>query len=180
MIGITDDGGYRVNGTVVTDPNEAICLALSERGLAALQRRTEGYAIHFALDWNMDGNAGAGYEPTDENIAIVLRNSARVPRPEEYPAIRAEVERYRRGEMPGCESREGFYVSVEHNGRHGLLLGPYSTKAAAEGHVDRGSKLAAQVNDRAHFYGYGVTRLVAKPGRELPQGKLNNVELESS
>jgi len=66
----------------------------------ALQRRNEGYAIHFALDWNMDRNGGCGPEPTDENLATVLRDCARAPRPEEYPAIRAEVERYRRGEVP--------------------------------------------------------------------------------
>jgi hypothetical protein len=85
-----------------------------------------------------------------------------------------------RAEMPGCESREGFYVSVEDNGHRGLLLGPYSTKAAAEGQVDRGRKLACQVNDRAEFYAYGVTRVEMKPGRELPQGKLNSVELVTS
>jgi hypothetical protein len=68
----------------------------------ALQRRNEGYAIHFALGWDMDGNGGCGPEPTDENIVVVLRHCARVPRPEEYPAIREQVERYRRGEMPDC------------------------------------------------------------------------------
>lgn len=75
---------------------------------------------------------------------------------------------------------EGFYVSVESGGRHGLLLGPYDSKAEAEGNVSRGARLAAQVNDRAHFYAYGVTRVVVQPGQELPKGRLNDIEPATS
>lgn len=62
-----------------------------ERRAAALERRYRGYANHFALDWQMDANEGATAEPTDENLALVLRNCARPPRPEDYPHIRRHV-----------------------------------------------------------------------------------------
>lgn len=78
---------------------------------------------------------------------------------------------------------EGFYVTVmdrAHVGgppaagtRAGRLLGPYSTRSDAEQDVDTGRKLARQVNDRAVWYAYGVTRYVARPGGVLPPGLLN-------
>jgi len=75
---------------------------------------------------------------------------------------------------------EGFYVTVKSGSRTGYLLGPFGSKAEAEGNVDRGQRLARQVNDGADFYAYGVTRVVMQPGRELPKGKLNDVELVTS
>jgi hypothetical protein len=71
---------------------------------------------------------------------------------------------------------EGFYVSVEDNGRHGLLLGPYADKAAAEADVPLGKRLAESVNDRAVWYAYGVTRVTVKPGAVLPAGKLEHLK----
>ena len=68
---------------------------------------------------------------------------------------------------------EGFYVSVLDNGRSGMLLGPYATKADAESDVRTGKRLAEQVNSRAFWYAYGVTRVVMQPGAALPKGKLN-------
>ena len=70
---------------------------------------------------------------------------------------------------------EGFYVSVQDGGRTGLLLGPYATKPDAEHDVPAGKQLAEQVNTRACWYAYGVTRLVMPPGKVLPAGTLNRV-----
>ncbi len=70
---------------------------------------------------------------------------------------------------------EGFYVSVMDHGRSGMLLGPYATKADAESEVRAGKRLAEQVNSRAFWYAYGVTRVVMQPGAALPEGKLNEL-----
>ena len=70
---------------------------------------------------------------------------------------------------------EGFYVTVKDGPRTGILLGPYGSKSEAEGNVDLGRKLARQVNDRAIWYAYGVTRVVMLPGAALPIGKLNHL-----
>lgn len=84
-------------------------------------------------------------------------------------------------EQQACEAgAEGFYVTVKNGSQTGYLLGPYGSKEEAEGNVDRGQCLARQVNDRADFYAYGVTRVVMQPGRELPKGRLNDVELVTS
>jgi hypothetical protein len=69
----------------------------------------------------------------------------------------------------------GFYVTVKDAGRTGWLLGPYDSKAEAEGKVTLGAKLAGQHDDRAHFYAYGVARLAMRPGQALPKGILNDV-----
>jgi hypothetical protein len=70
---------------------------------------------------------------------------------------------------------EGFYVTVKDGTRTGVLLGPYTTKSDAEGNVKLGRQLAGQVNSRAIWYAYGVTRVVMQPGAELPSGKLNHL-----
>ncbi len=70
---------------------------------------------------------------------------------------------------------EGFYVTVKDGPRTGILLGPYGSKDEAESHVRLGKTLAEQVNSRAIWYAYGVTRVVMQPGAELPQGKLNHL-----
>lgn len=70
---------------------------------------------------------------------------------------------------------EGFYVTVKDGPRTGILLGPYGSKDEAESHVRLGKRLAEQVNDRAIWYAYGVTRVMMQPGAELPQGKLNHL-----
>lgn len=67
---------------------------ISARRRDLLERRNLGYAIHFVLDCAMDGNEGRT-EPTDENLAHVLRNCARRPQPGEYPGIRRLVREYR-------------------------------------------------------------------------------------
>jgi hypothetical protein len=69
----------------------------------------------------------------------------------------------------------GFYVSVEDHGRRGLLLGPYATKAEAEARVSDGTRLAARVNDSAHWYAYGTACVQARPGHDLPVGRLNSM-----
>lgn len=85
---------------------------------------------------------------------------------------------------------EGFYVTVmdrAHAGgplatgtRVGRLLGPYSTKPDAEQDVPAGRRLAEQVNDRAVWYAYGVTRYAARPGAVLPPGLLNKRATEQA
>jgi hypothetical protein len=67
---------------------------ISARRRELLERRNRGYAIHFVLDCAMDGNEGRT-EPSDENLAHVLRNCARRPKPDEYPSIRRHVGEYR-------------------------------------------------------------------------------------
>lgn len=83
------------------------------------------------------------------------------------------------------ETIEGFYVTVmdrTHGGgpvatgtRTGRLLGPYSTKADAEHDVPTGRRLAQEVNDRAVWYAYGVTRYAVPAGAALPPGRLNQL-----
>jgi hypothetical protein len=75
---------------------------------------------------------------------------------------------------------EGFYVTVQDAGRTGFLLGPYDSKSEAESNVKLGQRLAEQVNDRAFWYAYGVTRVVMKPGIDLPAGKLNHLAEEEA
>jgi hypothetical protein len=82
---------------------------------------------------------------------------------------------------------EGFYVSVADScandgsrTRHGLLLGPYATKADAESDVSTGRRLAQQVNDRAIWYAYGTCRVVMQPGAALPKGKLNEYAAQAA
>jgi len=41
--------------------------------------------------------------------------------------------------------------------------------------VPLGKRLAESVNDRAIWYAYGVTKVVMKPGAELPAGKLEHL-----
>ena len=77
--------------------------------------------------------------------------------------------------MDGASGPEGFYVTVKDGARTGVLLGPYGSRSDAEAHVDLGRRLAGQVNDRAVWYAYGVTRVVMRPGAELPVGKLNHL-----
>lgn len=67
----------------------------------------------------------------------------------------------------------GFYVSVHDHGRRGLLLGPYPSKAEAESHVTEGSALASRADDRGHWYEYGTACVQARPGHDLPVGRLN-------
>jgi len=89
--------------------------------------------------------------------------------------------------MPDTDS-EGYYVSVmdrAHGGgpapagtRTGLLLGPYPAKADAEHDVPVGRRLAQQVNDRAAWYAYGVTRVAVRDGGRLPPGRLNELAFQ--
>ncbi len=69
----------------------------------------------------------------------------------------------------------GFYVSVEDHGRHGMLLGPYTTKGEAEADVPLGKRLAERANSRAIWYAYGVTKVTMQPGADLPAGKLEHL-----
>jgi hypothetical protein len=74
-----------------------------------------------------------------------------------------------------AEVPQGYYASVESNGKRGLLLGPYGSKSEAEAHVPEATRLACQADDRAQFYAYGTARIQARPGQALPQGKLNSM-----
>lgn len=88
-------GTTGVNVTVRTAGQPPVSLRVSSTGAAeALRRRHENYAIKFAIE--------SDAEPTDANLAACLDHCVRPARPAEYPAIRIEVARYRRGEMPGC------------------------------------------------------------------------------
>ena len=74
-----------------------------------------------------------------------------------------------------AEDRTGYYVGVQDGGRWGALLGPYAARSDAEADVPLGKQLAGSVNDRAVWYAYGVTRVVMKPGADLPAGKLEHL-----
>lgn len=74
-------------------------------------------------------------------------------------------------QLTEVETTVGFYVSVVDGGRHGYLLGPYDTHEAALANVDRGKAGAHEVDDRAHWYGYGTCKVTAPT---LPTGRLND------
>lgn len=76
---------------------------------------------------------------------------------------------------------QGFYVTVIRDSakgrRTGWLLGPYNSKAEAEGHVQRARRVAEQIDPRTVFDGFGVTML--ERDGALPPGTLNSlIELE--
>lgn len=78
-------------------------------------------------------------------------------------------------DCPGCAVAEGFYVTVRHGKRSGALLGPYATHGEALANVDRAKRYALEYIDLASFYAYGTAKTTAKPGRELPTGRLNDI-----
>lgn len=76
---------------------------------------------------------------------------------------------------------KGFYVTVIRDSakgrRTGWLLGPYTTKAEAEGHVWRAQASAQAIDPRCAWDSFGVTRL--ERDGELPPGVLNSlIELD--
>lgn len=50
-----------------------------------------------------------------------------------------------------------FYVTVIDGPRTGFLLGPYDTHREALDKVERGRKLAQEVNDRATWFAFGTS-----------------------
>ena len=81
--------------------------------------------------------------------------------------------------MSAAASLEGFYVTVQRtcgpNVRTGYLLGPHATKEQAEARVSLGRQLAYRVDAKTAFDAFGVTRMVMRPGAELPAGVLNHL-----
>ena len=81
--------------------------------------------------------------------------------------------------MSAAAGLEGFYVTVQRtcgpNVRTGYLLGPHATKEQAEARVSLGRRLAYQVDAKTAFDAFGVTRMVMRPGAELPAGALNHL-----
>lgn len=80
---------------------------------------------------------------------------------------------------------KGFYVSVERAApagvKRGWLLGPYPSKEAAKGHVQRARLKACEVDPRCAWDAFGVSS-IDREGAELadlPAGVLNAlIELE--
>lgn len=68
----------------------------------------------------------------------------------------------------------GFYVTAREGRRVGWLLGPYRSRDAAAGNVERARLAAVEIDPWTHFAGFGATRLVGRPGRTLPAGILNS------
>lgn len=58
-----------------------------------MQRRYQGYAARWVAEVD---NEGLSLEPTDANIAAVMADCVRRPRPEELPSIRIAIRAYRR------------------------------------------------------------------------------------
>ena len=70
---------------------------------------------------------------------------------------------------------EGYYVTVRRAGRTGHLPGPHPGKEEAEARVPEGRRLAGQADPSTAFDGFGVTRVVMRPGAQLPPGVLNDL-----
>ena len=51
-----------------------------------------------------------------------------------------------------------YYVSVVDDERWAVLAGPYGTREEAVTHVNEAKDRARDVDQRAHWYGYGVCR----------------------
>lgn len=49
-----------------------------------------------------------------------------------------------------------FYVSIERDGKRGVLLGPYETHQEALNNVERGRRLAADTDPWADFDAFGT------------------------
>lgn len=49
-----------------------------------------------------------------------------------------------------------FYVSIDRDGRKGILLGPYETHQEALDNVDRGNRLACAADSWAEFDAFGT------------------------
>ncbi|MEX5635761.1 hypothetical protein [Parafrankia sp. FMc2] len=69
---------------------------------------------------------------------------------------------------------EAFYVTVRRGSRTGCLLGPYDTPEEAEANVERANLTACEIDPWCGFDAFGVTRVVPRPGRTLPDGHLND------
>lgn len=68
------------------------------------------------------------------------------------------------------------YVTVRDDGdRFGLLVGPFRSHRAALKWVEPARKAAREVNDRAHWYSYGTSRVTSKT---RPKDGLLNERLE--
>jgi hypothetical protein len=80
-----------------------------------------------------------------------------------------------RGEQRAELGLVGYYVTVMDGNQWGALLGPYDTRDDAQADVPEGKRLAQSVNDRAIWYGYGVSKVTGKPGADLEPGKLEKL-----
>lgn len=67
----------------------------------------------------------------------------------------------------------GYYVTVRKGPRTGRLLGPYTTREAADANVERARTVAIQVDSWAWFYEFGTVRIATQRGRALPPGRFN-------
>jgi hypothetical protein len=68
---------------------------------------------------------------------------------------------------------EGFYATVMLDSRTGFLLGPYSTREAAEAEIPAAKRLAGEADPFVLDFGcFGVTRRAVSTGQELPRGVL--------
>jgi hypothetical protein len=61
-----------------------------------------------------------------------------------------------------AEPGRAFFVSVLDGDRHGFLAGPYSVFGEAAAKVEAAKALAAQHDDRAHWYAYGTCQAPAE------------------
>lgn len=73
--------------------------------------------------------------------------------------------------MPHTEPRD-YFVTIRRGQRHGFLLGPYATHTEALEQVDRGRRLAVEIDPKTWWDAFGTGSLPAGSG---VVGKLNNM-----
>ena len=72
-----------------------------------------------------------------------------------------------------------FYVSIVRGSKVGYLLGPYDSEPAAREHVLRASRVAEEIDPRAHWDSFGVVGVSLDDGKPFPSGVLNaRIELD--
>lgn len=77
---------------------------------------------------------------------------------------------------PAGQGVTGYYVTIRDGSKVAPLLGPYDTRETAEACVDTARQLASEAAPtEAAFAGFGVTRATARPGDDLPAGKLEKL-----
>ncbi len=126
-------------GADETYPHPWEVVSFTRDGLANIRRVADGIEKTIAPSW-----------------FTMYQSEATAYRPE--PATRETMSEFRR-RCPATATRisgHHFFVSVQHAGRSGFLLGPYETHDEARENVTRASSLAGKADARATWYAFGT------------------------